>query len=121
MTSLNYPPKGPYLGISGAEIFTGTTEILARSAVKIPTGRMVAAEYLDYSPENETYILPPEHAHRFASEDTDHYAGGLFHGMPGLLNAAPAVADTLRTGDGFSFRDLHPAAHESVDIMNRGF
>ena len=81
---------------------------------------MVAAEYLDYAPEAETFELPAEHAYLFASEGTDHYVGGLFHGMPGLLQAAPAVAEAFRSGGGLPYSEFHPEVHESVDLMNRG-
>jgi len=81
---------------------------------------MVAAEYLDYEPSSKTFELPDEHAYLFASEGTDHYVGGLFQGMPGLLHAAPGVADAFRNGGGIRYTDFHPEVHESVDMMNRG-
>ncbi len=81
---------------------------------------MVAAEYLDYDPEANTFELPPEHAYLFASEDTDHYVGGIFHGMPGLLQAAPAVVEAFHHGGGLPYNEFHHEVHESVDLMNRG-
>lgn len=81
---------------------------------------MVAAQYLDYDPEALTFELPPEHAYLFTSEGTDHYVGGLFLGMPGLLQSASGVARAFRNGGGVAYDEFHPEVHESVDVMNRG-
>ena len=83
-------------------------------------GGMTAAGYLDYEPAAETFELPPEHAYLFASAGTDHYVGGLFEGMPGLLQSAPRVAEAFREGGGVPFSEFHPEVHASIDTMNRG-
>ena len=81
---------------------------------------MVAAGYLDYDADAATFELPPEHAYFFASAGTDHYVGGLFEGLPGLLQSAPGVAAAFRHGGGVAFSDFHPDVHASIDTMNRG-
>jgi len=81
---------------------------------------MVASGYLDYDAKAETFELPPEHAYLLASAGTDHYVGGLFEGMPGLLQSAPGVAKAFREGGGVPYGDFHPDVHASVDTMNRG-
>lgn len=81
---------------------------------------MVAAGYLDYDATAATFELPPEHAYLFASFGTDHYVGGLFEGIPGLLQSAPGVANAFSDGGGVPFSDFHPDVHASIDTMNRG-
>ena len=83
-------------------------------------GGMTAAGYLDYDPQAETFELPPEHAYLFASAGTDHWVGGLFEGIPGLLHAAPRVAEAFRNGGGVPFSEFHPEAHASIETMNGG-
>jgi hypothetical protein len=39
---------------------------------------MTSAKYLDYDPAARTYRLPDEHAYLVASDDSDHFMGGLF-------------------------------------------
>ena len=107
--------KGP---VSVTEL-ASTTELNPRYIEEWLKG-MAAAEYLDYQSNDETFELPDEHAYLFASEGTDHYVGGLFQGMPGLLHTAPGVAEAFRNGGGIRYSDFHPAVHESVDLMNRG-
>ena len=62
-------------------------------------GGMVSAAYLTYDPEAQTYTLPDEHAFFLASQGTDHYLGGLFKGLPGLLSVAPKVATAFEQSD----------------------
>lgn len=81
---------------------------------------MVAAGYLDHDANGATFELPPEHAYLFASAGTDHYVGGLFEGVPGLLQSAPGVAKAFRDGGGVAYDDFHPDVHASIDTMNRG-
>ena len=40
----------------------------------------------------QAYTLPDEHAFFLASEDTDHFVGGLFAMVPPLMRVAPQVA-----------------------------
>src|SRR6185503_10837 len=53
---------------------------------------MVASGYLSYDPVAQTYTLSEEHAFFLASDDTDHFVGGLFAMVPPLMRAAPQVA-----------------------------
>lgn len=81
---------------------------------------MTAAGYLDHDSDAATFALPDELAYLFASAGTDHYVGGLFEGIPGMLQSASGVADAFRSGGGVPFRDFHPDVHDSIDTMNRG-
>ena len=65
---------------------------------------MTCAKYLDYDAAGETYRLPDEHAFLLASDETDHFMGGLFVMAPVLLrDRAPDVATAFARGGGVPF------------------
>lgn len=81
---------------------------------------MVAAEYLEFNAENDTFSLPDEHAYLLASDGTDHYMGGLFGMQPAVMAVAPRVRDAFRDGGGVPFEDYPAECREAIDLMNRG-
>lgn len=81
---------------------------------------MVAAGYLDYDPGAQTYSLPDEHAYFLASDDTDHFVGGLFAMVPPLMRVAPEVARAFAEGGGVPFDDFGPECVTALDLINRG-
>ncbi len=81
---------------------------------------MVCAGYLDYDPEQATYELPDELAFLLASDDTDHFAGGMFSMAPALLKVAPQVAEAFRQGGGVRFDQFGPECVAALDLLNRG-
>jgi 2-polyprenyl-3-methyl-5-hydroxy-6-metoxy-1,4-benzoquinol methylase len=81
---------------------------------------MVAAGYLDYDPAAQTYALPEEHAYFLASDDTDHFVGGLFAMVPPLMRVAPDVARAFAEGGGVRFEEFGPECVSALDLINRG-
>ena len=81
---------------------------------------MVAAGYLDYDPKAQTYALSEEHAYFLASDDTDHFVGGLFAMVPPLMRVAPEVARAFAEGGGVPFDDFGPDCVSALDLINRG-
>jgi 2-polyprenyl-3-methyl-5-hydroxy-6-metoxy-1,4-benzoquinol methylase len=81
---------------------------------------MVASGYLDYDPAAQTYALPEEHAYFLASDDTDHFVGGLFAMVPPLMKIAPEVARAFAEGGGVRFEDFGPECVSALDLINRG-
>ena len=81
---------------------------------------MVAAGYLDYDPDAKTYRLPEEHAYFLASDDTDHFVGGLFAMVPPLMRVAPDVARAFAQGGGVPFGEFGPECVTALDLINRG-
>ena len=81
---------------------------------------MVAAGYLDYDPGAKTYRLPDEHAYFLASDDTDHFVGGLFAMVPPLMRVAPEVARAFAEGGGVPFAEFGPECVTALDLINRG-
>jgi ubiquinone/menaquinone biosynthesis C-methylase UbiE len=81
---------------------------------------MTSAGYLDYDAAAATYRLQEEHAFLLASDDTDHFMGGLFSMVPVLMRAAPDVATAFARGGGVKFEAFGSDAVVSLDLMNRG-
>ena len=81
---------------------------------------MVAAGYLDYDPAARTYALPEEHAYFLASDDSDHFVGGLFAMVPPLMRVAPEVARAFAEGGGVPFDRFGPECVNALDLINRG-
>jgi 2-polyprenyl-3-methyl-5-hydroxy-6-metoxy-1,4-benzoquinol methylase len=81
---------------------------------------MTCAKYLEYDPAAQTYRLPDEHAYLLASDDSDHFMGGLFPIVPVLLRLAPDVAAAFRDGGGVPFEKFGPEGVFGLDMMNRG-
>ena len=81
---------------------------------------MTSAKYLDYDPAAKTYRLPDEHAYLLASDDSDHFMGGLFPIVPVLLRLAPDVATAFERGGGVPFEKFGPEGVCGLDVMNRG-
>ncbi len=79
---------------------------------------MASAGYLLH--DAGKFTLPEEHAYFLASDDTDHFVGGLFAMVPPLLRVAPEVAEAFRKGGGVAFGDFGPACVEALDLVNRG-
>jgi hypothetical protein len=81
---------------------------------------MTCAKYLDYDAAGETYRLPDEHAFLLASDETDHFMGGLFVWAPVLLRVAPDVATAFARGGGVPFEKFGADGVVGLDLMNRG-
>jgi len=81
---------------------------------------MTCAKYLEYDPVGETYRLPDEHAFLLASDDTDHFMGGLFSIVPVLLRVAPDVATAFVQGGGIRFEEIGSEGVFGFDLINRG-
>src|SRR5688500_11408050 len=81
---------------------------------------MVSAGYLAYDPAAQTYALCEEYAYFLASDDTDHFVGGLFAMVPPLMRVAPEVARAFAEGGGVRFADSGPECVSALDLINRG-
>ncbi len=81
---------------------------------------MTCGGYLQYDAATQKYRLPDEHAFLLASDDTDHFMGGLFYLAPVLLGLAPQVADAFEKGGGVRFADVGQDGVTAFDLINRG-
>jgi 2-polyprenyl-3-methyl-5-hydroxy-6-metoxy-1,4-benzoquinol methylase len=81
---------------------------------------MVASGYLAYDPGAQTYTLSEEHAYFLASDDSDHFVGGLFAMVPPLMRVAPEVARAFSEGGGVQFGEFGADCVHALDLINRG-
>jgi 2-polyprenyl-3-methyl-5-hydroxy-6-metoxy-1,4-benzoquinol methylase len=105
--------KGPLTASEVTEI-SGLQERYVQEWLK----GMVAAGYLAY--ESEKYVLSDEHAYFLASDDSDHFVGGLFAMVPPLMRVAPEVARAFAEGGGVRFEEFGPDCVSALDLVNRG-
>ena len=103
---------GLFRAMAGAGPMTAsqvvTTSKLQERYVEEWLKGMVASGYLAYDPSAQTYALSEEHAYFLASDDTDHFVGGLLAMVPPLLRVAPEVADAFHRGGGVAFEEFGP-------------
>jgi 2-polyprenyl-3-methyl-5-hydroxy-6-metoxy-1,4-benzoquinol methylase len=74
----------------------------------------VAGEYVGYDPEDDTYLLPDEHAAVLADPDSPTYAMGPFLGLGAFYAAEDALTEAFRTGGGVSWHENGWAKFEST-------
>jgi len=79
---------------------------------------MASAGYLQF--QDNRFSLPDEYAYFLASDGTDHFVGGMWEMVPALMQVAPKVAESFRSGGGVRFEEFGPACVEALDLMNRG-
>lgn len=93
---------------------------LSRRYVEEWLNGMTSAGWLEHEEEAGTFTMPVEHGFLLASEETDHYMGGLFLAGPSLLSQAPAVARAFREGGGVHFDAFDGDWIEALNLMNGG-
>ncbi|MFE2495109.1 class I SAM-dependent methyltransferase [Streptomyces scopuliridis] len=69
----------------------------------------VAGEYVRYDPENDTYLLPDEHAAVLADPAAPTYAAGFFTMLQALYGTEDTLMDAFRTGEGVGWEEHGPA------------
>jgi SAM-dependent methyltransferase len=100
---------GLWKALAGAGELT-TAEIAERSGV---TERYVrewasaqaASGYLEYAPDDETFMLPPEQAMVFADEDSPVYMLGGYHLISSVFKDRPRITERIRAGQGFGWHE----------------
>jgi SAM-dependent methyltransferase len=78
-------------------------------------GSMTAAEYVEYDPENGTYLLPPEHALPLADEEFPFFTGGFLQMVVPTVTVAPKVAEAFKTGRGVTQEEYSPEMYEAIE------
>ena len=67
-----------------------------------------AGGYLEYTPEDGTFTLPPEQAFTLANPDSPVFLPGGFQVALGALRAEPQIAERFKSGEGFGWHEHHP-------------
>ncbi|MGO8904127.1 MAG: methyltransferase domain-containing protein [Solirubrobacteraceae bacterium] len=80
-------------------------------------GSMATAEYLEHDSEDDTYLLPPEHALPLADEEFPLFTGGLLQMVVPTVTVAPQVAEAFKTGSGVTQDRYLPDMYEAIERL----
>jgi SAM-dependent methyltransferase len=78
-------------------------------------GSMTAAEYVEHDSEDDTYLLPPEHALPLADEEFPFFTGGFLQMVVPTVTVAPKVAEAFRNGGGVTQDQYLPDMYEAIE------
>lgn len=67
---------------------------------------MVAAEYIDYNPSTDQYLMSEEQAFVLANEDSPMFVGGGFHFTTPSIWNVPRIMEAFRNGGGISYSEI---------------
>ena len=80
---------------------------------------MVAAEYVDYEPESQRYVMTDEQAFVLANDDSPMSVGGGLHfTMPSMYNV-PKVMKAFREGGGVCYNEIGDEIPEGIERFFR--
>jgi 2-polyprenyl-3-methyl-5-hydroxy-6-metoxy-1,4-benzoquinol methylase len=80
---------------------------------------MVASEYIEYDPDEQSYFLTPEQEAALVDEAARTFVGGAFgFALPSLL-LAPRIIEAFKQGGGISFGELPAEIPAAIDRMHR--
>lgn len=94
---------------------TGLNERYVREWLK----GMAAAEYVDYDPPSDSYLMSEEAAALLADEEGPAFLGGAFQLMVPHLNLIPRVMETFRDGGGIKFSELGDEIVDGIDRFHK--
>lgn len=80
---------------------------------------MVAAEYIDYDPQSDRYVMTPEQEFVLAKEDSPMFVGGAFHFTAPSIWNLPKIMDAFRNGGGISYSDIGAEIPEAIERFFR--
>jgi 2-polyprenyl-3-methyl-5-hydroxy-6-metoxy-1,4-benzoquinol methylase len=76
---------------------------------------MVAAEYLDYDPATQKYLMTEEQSFVLANEDSPMFVGGGFHFTTPSIWNVPRIMEAFRKGGGISYSDIGEEIPEAIE------
>lgn len=80
---------------------------------------MTCAGYVEHDATADRFVLPDEHAAFLCDASSETYLGGLFSGLPGLMSAAPKLAEAFERGNGIPFAEFGETMPIALEQMNR--
>ena len=80
---------------------------------------MVAAQYIDFDPATDKYVMSEEQAFVLANEDSPMFVGGGFHFTTPSLWNVPKIMDAFRNGGGISYSDIGDEIPEAIERFFR--
>ncbi len=78
-------------------------------------GSMTTAEYVEHDSEDDTYLLPAEHALPLADEEFPHFTGGFLQMIVPTVTVAPKVAEAFKNGGGVTQDEYLPDMYEAIE------
>ncbi len=82
-------------------------------------GAMATAQYVQYNPHDNTYLLTPEYACALADEDSPFFIGGYFQMAQAAVTVAPKVAEAFKTGRGVPQQEYPASFFEAAERNSR--
>ncbi|HEX6302273.1 MAG TPA: class I SAM-dependent methyltransferase [Acidimicrobiia bacterium] len=92
-------------------------QLEARYVKEILSG-LAAAGAVEYDPETQEFMMPPEHALFLADESSPYCMGGWLDMVPALMAQVDGVAHATRHGGGVPFEDYGAAMISGIDRGN---
>lgn len=80
---------------------------------------MVAAEYVDYDPESERYVMTEEQAFVLANDDSPMSVGGGLHFTTPSIYNVPKVMKAFREGGGVCYNEIGDEIPEGIERFFR--
>ena len=80
---------------------------------------MVAAEYIDYEPESERFVMTEEQAFVLANDDSPMSVGGGLHFTTPSIYNVPKVMKAFREGGGVGYNEIGDEIPEGIERFFR--
>jgi 2-polyprenyl-3-methyl-5-hydroxy-6-metoxy-1,4-benzoquinol methylase len=80
---------------------------------------MVAAEYIEYDPNTDTYRMTEEQAFVLANEDSPLFVGGVFHFTAPSICNIQKIAEAFQKGGGISYSEIGPEIPHAIERLFR--
>ena len=114
---------GLYRAMAGAGPLT-STELAERTGtaeryVREWLNAQAAGGFVEYDPETERYVLPPEQTVALTDESSPAYLPGFFQIALGSIIDSPRIAEAARTGAGIGWHDHVSDVHEGCERFFR--
>jgi 2-polyprenyl-3-methyl-5-hydroxy-6-metoxy-1,4-benzoquinol methylase len=82
-------------------------------------GAMAAAQYVQFDPGTDSYLLTPEYAAALADEDSPFFIGSYFQMAQAAVSVAPKVAEAFRSGKGVTQAEYPQSFFEAAERNSR--
>ena len=114
---------GPFTAMAGGGPLTSvqlaTKTDLNERYVREWAKAMVAAEYIDYEPESERFVMTDEQAFVLANDDSPMSVGGGLHFTTPSIYNVPKVMKAFREGGGVCYNEIGDEIPEGIERFFR--
>src|SRR6267378_2807403 len=102
--------SGPITSAELAEK-TGTAERYIREWLNA----QAAGGFVEYNPQTQRYLLPPEQALALANEDSPAFVCGAFELATATLRSEPSIEAAFKSGAGFGWHEHDSGVHTGCE------